>query len=98
VRGALSGTPHAVLPPSRSAPTGARGPVGFPIVDALLRAHERSSHRARWSSSTANPAADVALDAAALDRIDEIVRRGVTLNPADTSFGEHVLTPGRRRR
>jgi aryl-alcohol dehydrogenase-like predicted oxidoreductase len=44
------------------------------------------------------PAADVALDAAALDRIDEIVRPGVTLNPADTSYGEQVLTPGLRRR
>jgi aryl-alcohol dehydrogenase-like predicted oxidoreductase len=44
------------------------------------------------------PAADVALDAAILDRIDEIVRPGVNLNPADTSYGEHVLEPGRRRR
>ena len=31
------------------------------------------------------PAADVALDAATLDRIDEIVRPGVNLNPADTN-------------
>jgi aryl-alcohol dehydrogenase-like predicted oxidoreductase len=44
------------------------------------------------------PAADVALDAAALDRIDEIVRPGVTLNPADTSYGEQVLQPALRRR
>jgi aryl-alcohol dehydrogenase-like predicted oxidoreductase len=44
------------------------------------------------------PAADVALDAATLDRIDEIVRPGVNLNPADTSYGEHVLTPALRRR
>ena len=43
-------------------------------------------------------AADVALDVAALDRIDEIVRPGVNLNPADTSYGEHVLETGLRRR
>ena len=30
------------------------------------------------------PAADVTLDPALLDRIDEIVRPGVNLNPADT--------------
>ena len=44
------------------------------------------------------PAAGVALDAAVLDRIDEIVRPGVNLNPADTSYGEQVLTPTLRRR
>jgi aryl-alcohol dehydrogenase-like predicted oxidoreductase len=44
------------------------------------------------------PAADIALDAAMLDRIDEIVRPGVNLNPADTSYGEHVLKPTLRRR
>jgi hypothetical protein len=44
------------------------------------------------------PGADVTLDAATLDRIDEIVRPGVNLNPADTSYGEAVLNPARRRR
>jgi len=44
------------------------------------------------------PAADVELDAAVLDRIDEVVPPGVTLNPADTSYGEQVLAPERRRR
>jgi aryl-alcohol dehydrogenase-like predicted oxidoreductase len=44
------------------------------------------------------PAADVVLDPATLDRIDEIVRPGVNLNPADTSYGEQVLQPARRRR
>jgi aryl-alcohol dehydrogenase-like predicted oxidoreductase len=44
------------------------------------------------------PAADVALDAATLDRIDQIVRPGVNLNPADTSYGEQVLEPALRRR
>ena len=43
-------------------------------------------------------AADVVLDAAVLDRIDDIVRPGVTLNPADTSYGEQVLDPVLRRR
>jgi aryl-alcohol dehydrogenase-like predicted oxidoreductase len=44
------------------------------------------------------PAADSTLDAALLDRIDEIVHPGVNLNPADTSYGEQVLEPSRRRR
>jgi aryl-alcohol dehydrogenase-like predicted oxidoreductase len=44
------------------------------------------------------PAAGVALDAAVLDRIDAIVRPGVNLNPADTSYGEQVLEPALRRR
>ena len=43
-------------------------------------------------------AADVVLDAATLDRIDEIVAPGVTINPADTSYGEQVLQPTLRRR
>jgi aryl-alcohol dehydrogenase-like predicted oxidoreductase len=44
------------------------------------------------------PAANVELDAAVLDRIDEIVRPGLNLNPADTSYGEQVLQPALRRR
>jgi aryl-alcohol dehydrogenase-like predicted oxidoreductase len=43
-------------------------------------------------------AADVALVPAILDRIDGIVQPGVNLNPADTSYGEQVLTPPLRRR
>jgi hypothetical protein len=31
------------------------------------------------------------VDATALDRIDEIVKPGVVLNRADTSYGEQVL-------
>jgi aryl-alcohol dehydrogenase-like predicted oxidoreductase len=44
------------------------------------------------------PAAGAVLDAATLDRIDEIVKPGVDLNPADTSYGEQVLEPALRRR
>jgi aryl-alcohol dehydrogenase-like predicted oxidoreductase len=44
------------------------------------------------------PGGDVVLDAATLDRIDEIVKPGVNLNPADTSYGEQVLQPALRRR
>lgn len=44
------------------------------------------------------PAADVVLDDATLDRIDEIVKPGVNLNPADTSYGEQVLQPAALRR
>jgi aryl-alcohol dehydrogenase-like predicted oxidoreductase len=43
------------------------------------------------------PAADVTVDQAILDRVDEIVQPGVNLNPADTSYGEHVLNPTLRR-
>jgi aryl-alcohol dehydrogenase-like predicted oxidoreductase len=44
------------------------------------------------------PAADVVLDDALLDRIDEIVEPGTNLNPADTSYGAAVLAPAARRR
>jgi aryl-alcohol dehydrogenase-like predicted oxidoreductase len=44
------------------------------------------------------PGADAVLDAAVLDRIDEIIEPGVNLNPADTSYGEQVLDPALRRR
>jgi aryl-alcohol dehydrogenase-like predicted oxidoreductase len=44
------------------------------------------------------PAADVTLDTVLLDHIDEIVRPGVNLNLADTSYGEQVLQPSLRRR
>jgi aryl-alcohol dehydrogenase-like predicted oxidoreductase len=44
------------------------------------------------------PAADVVLDQAILDRMDEIVKPGVNLNPADTSYGEQILEPTLRRR
>ena len=43
-------------------------------------------------------AADVVLDAAVLDRIDEIVSPGTTLNPADNSFDSPTLEPAARRR
>ena len=43
-------------------------------------------------------AAEISLDPAILDRIDEIVAPGVTINPADTSYGEQVLQPELRRR
>ena len=44
------------------------------------------------------PAADVVLTPDVLDRIDEIVAPGVTVNPADNSYGDHELKPERRRR
>ncbi|KQR05964.1 aldo/keto reductase [Arthrobacter sp. Leaf145] len=44
------------------------------------------------------PAASVALTADVLDRIDEIVEPGVTVNPDDNSYGAHELTPRARRR
>ncbi|MDT0323084.1 aldo/keto reductase [Streptomyces millisiae] len=44
------------------------------------------------------PAADVTLTSDVLDRIDELVAPGVTINPADNSYGEAELTPAARRR
>jgi aryl-alcohol dehydrogenase-like predicted oxidoreductase len=43
-------------------------------------------------------AADVVLDDALLDRIDEIVPPGVNLNPADGGWQNPALEPGARRR
>lgn len=44
------------------------------------------------------PAAGVTLSADILDRIDELVAPGVTLNPDDNSYGATELTPAARRR
>ena len=45
------------------------------------------------------PAADVVLDEALLDRIDEIVPPGTTINPAaDSGWAEPALAPAARRR
>jgi len=44
------------------------------------------------------PAADVKLSADILDRIDELVAPGVTLNPDDNSYGASELLPAARRR
>ncbi len=44
------------------------------------------------------PAADLTLPADVLDRIDELVAPGVTLNPDDNSYGDHELKPAARRR
>jgi aryl-alcohol dehydrogenase-like predicted oxidoreductase len=44
------------------------------------------------------PAADVTLSEDLLDRIDQIVAPGVTVNPIDNSYGDHELRPDQRRR
>ncbi|MEU6539431.1 aldo/keto reductase [Streptomyces sp. NPDC047000] len=44
------------------------------------------------------PAVDVTLPSDVLDRIDEIVTPGVTLNPADNSYGDFELRTDQRRR
>jgi aryl-alcohol dehydrogenase-like predicted oxidoreductase len=44
------------------------------------------------------PAADVVLDDALLDRIDEIVPPGVNVNPADGGWANPALEPAARRR
>jgi len=49
------------------------------------------------SSASCQPG-EVTLEEAVLDRIEQIVKPGVNLNPADTSYGEQVLQPHLRRR
>ena len=44
------------------------------------------------------PAVEVSLDAAVLDRIDEIVPPGTTINPVDAGFQNPALAPAARRR
>ncbi len=44
------------------------------------------------------PAADVTLSADVLDRIDQLVAPGVTINSEDNSYGATELTPSARRR
>jgi aryl-alcohol dehydrogenase-like predicted oxidoreductase len=44
------------------------------------------------------PATDITLAGDVLDRIDQLVAPGVTLNPDDDSYGDHELTPAARRR
>jgi hypothetical protein len=44
------------------------------------------------------PAAGIELSTDVLDRIDEIVVPGVTVNPDDNSCGAHELTTKARRR
>ena len=44
------------------------------------------------------PAADITLSSDVLDRIDELVAPGVTVNPEDNSYGAAELTPVARRR
>lgn len=43
------------------------------------------------------PATDITLTGDVLDHIDQLVAPGVTLNPADDSYGDHELTPAARR-
>jgi hypothetical protein len=43
------------------------------------------------------PAADVILDQALLDRIDEIVPPGANINPADGGWANPALEPAARR-
>ena len=43
-------------------------------------------------------AAEIELDEATLDRIDEIVSPGITINPVDNSFNNPALEPRSRRR
>src|SRR5215217_6207243 len=58
--------------------------------------NHRTAHHG--AARRAAAAADVVLDAGVLDRIDEIVAPGTTVNPVDNSFNNPALTPSARRR
>ena len=62
--------------------------------------HHRGDHRPTHHGAAREPAAaaDVVLDDAVLDRIDEIVPPGATVNPVDNSFNNPALEPTTRRR
>ncbi len=63
------------------------------VTAAIIGARKRSS-----SSSRSSAAQNVVLDAAVLDRIDEIVAPGTTINPADAGWTNPALDPAARRR
>ena len=70
-----------------------------PSCSPTPRSPRPSSARGPWTSSTGQlAAADVVLDADVLDRIDEIVAPGTTVNPVDNSFDNPALDPAARRR
>ena len=60
----------------------------------------RRDHRPPHHGTTRVPAsgADITLTTDMLDRIDELVAPGVTVNPDDNSYGEAELTAAARRR
>jgi aryl-alcohol dehydrogenase-like predicted oxidoreductase len=63
------------------------------VTAAIIGARKRSS-----SSSRSSAPQNVVLDAAVLDRIDEIVAPGTTINPADAGWTNPALDPAARRR
>ena len=60
----------------------------------------RAEKRGRLSDSLLGPVEELLREGHGFTdrRIDEIVKPGVNLNPADTSYGEQVLAPVLRRR
>ena len=59
----------------------------------------RSSDPAPWNSSNrSSPPPTSRSTPTILDRIDELVAPGVTVNPDDNSYGEQALKPWLRRR
>ena len=94
-----SSTPSRRSPssPSRPGLTLIQLAIGFvlnhPAITAAL-----IGPRTMEQLETQLAAADVTLDDAILDRIDEIVAPGTTINPADNSFDNPALAPAARRR
>jgi hypothetical protein len=81
------------------------GPDGLTLYDvdaanelSQFLTSRRAKVRPEQQLDSQLPAADVVLDPATLDRVDQIVSPGVNLNPADTSYGEQVLQLALRRR
>ena len=75
-------------------------PPGARVRDrSIRRSPRRSSARARWSSSKSSSAPSTStLDAALLDRIDEIVPPGTTSTRADAGWTPPAVADASRRR
>jgi hypothetical protein len=69
-------------------------------VRAQSSGGHRGHHRApdHGAAGSQLPAADVVLEEALLDRLDEIVPPGTNLNPADGGWANPALRPTARRR
>ena len=80
-------------PASRSSSWRSRSSLNHPGVTAAIIGPRTMEHLEAQLA-----AADVVLDDAVLDRIDEIAPPGVTLNPVDNSFQNPALEPAARRR
>jgi hypothetical protein len=92
-RGGMAANPELAAAVSNS---GGLDVLGTHDLSAETIQASRAARMERLKSQLA--AVNVALDEAVLDRIDEIVPPGTTINPADNSFDNPALQPAGRRR